>query len=104
MSKIPWCCFGTLVSVTGLTWLSGAELLKHFTAGNGTQRSFCHECGTSLGFRVKGAPMEAMELAIATFNDTIPVKIDAQIYTDDKANWCELQPDLPVYAQGRKEN
>ena len=48
--------------------------------------------------------MEAMELAIATFNDTIPVKIDAQIYTDDKANWCELQPDLPVYAQGRKEN
>jgi len=50
-----------------------------------------------LGFRVKGAPIEKMELAISTFNEDIPVKIDAHIYTDYKANWCELQSDITVF-------
>jgi len=99
--KFHGAAFGTLVSVTGLTWLSGVELLKHFTADNGTNRTFCQECGTSLGFRIKGAPIEKMELAISTFNEDIPVKIDAHIYTDYKANWCELQDEITVFAEGR---
>jgi len=55
-----------------------------------------------LGFRVKGAPIEKMELAISTFNEDIPVKIDAHIYTDYKANWCELQSDITVFSEGRE--
>ncbi len=100
--KFHGAAFGTLVSVTGLTWLTGVELLKHFTADNGTNRTFCQECGTSLGFRIKGAPIEKMELAISTFNEDIPVKIDAHIYTDYKANWCELQSDITVFSEGRE--
>ncbi|MGJ8647121.1 MAG: GFA family protein [Marinomonas colpomeniae] len=100
--KFHGAAFGTLVGVVGLTWHSGVEHLKHYTAPNGTIRTFCQECGSSLGFRVKNTPIEKIELAIATFNDDIPVIIDAQIYTRYRSNWCALQSDLPIFSEDRK--
>ncbi len=47
--------------------------------------------------------MDAMELAIATFDTDIPVTIDAQIYTRYKSNWCALQSDVPAFQEGRTE-
>jgi len=99
--KFHGAAFGTLVSVSGLKWISGFELIKDFTAPNGTTRSFCKECGSSLGFRVKNAPIEEIELAIALFNDDIPVVIDAQIYTNYRANWSTLQSEIPTLGEGR---
>ncbi|OQK26843.1 hypothetical protein XM70_c11686 [Vibrio parahaemolyticus] len=100
--KFHGAAFGTLVGVRGLQWLSGEQLLKEFVASNGTIRAFCSECGSSLGFRVKGSTHDEIELAISTFDDDIPVKIDAQIYTAYKANWCHLDPKLPVFIEGRE--
>lgn len=100
--KFHGAAYGTLVGVRGLSWLSGKALLKEFVASNGTTRTFCSNCGSSLGFRVKGEPLEKIELAIATFDTDIPVVVDAQIYTGYKANWCELQPELPAYVEGRQ--
>ncbi|MEZ9997555.1 hypothetical protein AB4428_04495 [Vibrio lentus] len=40
-----------------------------------------------------GLPLENIALVNSTFDVGVPVKIDAQIYTNYKANWCELQPD-----------
>ncbi|HIF6137120.1 GFA family protein [Vibrio parahaemolyticus] len=77
--KFHGAAFGTLVGVRGLQWLSGEQLLKEFVASNGTIRTFCSECGSSLGFRVKGSTHDEIELAISTFDDDIPVKLDAQI-------------------------
>ncbi len=51
--KFHGAAFATLVEVAGLTWDSGIEYLKHYTAANGTIRTFCNECGSSLGFRAK---------------------------------------------------
>ncbi|MDO6707579.1 GFA family protein [Photobacterium sp. 1_MG-2023] len=100
--KFHGAAFGTLVGVQGLNWISGQALLKDYVADNGTIRSFCPNCGASLGFRGKEAPLEAIELAIATFDEDIPVTIDAQIYTAYKANWCELNRELPAFAEGRE--
>ncbi|PKF80647.1 glutathione-dependent formaldehyde-activating GFA [Vibrio sp. vnigr-6D03] len=99
--KFHGAAFGTLVGVKGLSWLSGKGFLKDFVASNGTTRTFCSNCGSSIGFRVKGEPLESIELAISTFDVDIPVKVDAQIYTAYKPNWCELPPDLPAYSDGR---
>jgi hypothetical protein len=54
-----------------------------------------------LGFRVKNAPAEKIELAIAVFDDDIPVTLYAQIYIGNKANWYELQTNLPLFLAGR---
>ena len=101
--KFHGAAFGTLVDVTDLHWLSGEHLLKEFVAPNGTVRTFCSQCGSSLGFRVRGAESSDMELAIAAFDEDIPVKIDAQIYTAYKPNWCELSSNVPAFAEGRNE-
>lgn len=94
--KFHGAAFGTLVGVRGTKWLSGERLLQNFTAQNGTVRTFCKECGSSLGFRAKGASIEKIELAIAMFDEDVPVKIDAQIYTNYKANWCQLESDTLI--------
>ena len=99
--KFHGAAYGTLVPVTELTWLSGKEHLKDYVAGNGTIRSFCSECGSSIGFRVKDATLEFIELALSTFDDEIPVIVNAQIYTNHKANWVELDNKLLSYGEGR---
>lgn len=99
--KFHGAAFGTLIGVSGLKWLSGTRSLQEFTAANGTVRTFCRVCGSSLGFRVKGASAADIELAIATFDDDIPVQVDAHIYTNYKASWCELQDPLPKFGEGR---
>ena len=100
--KFHGAAFGTLVGVGGLNWLSGEGLLKEFTASNGSIRTFCTECGSGIGFRNKGAAFEEIELAIALFDDEIPVVIDAQIFTKYKASWCELQSELSNFPEGRE--
>lgn len=99
--KFHGAAFGTLVEVQGLQWRSGKEALKEFVSQNGTIRTFCSHCGSSVGFRGDGEPIERIELAISLFDTSIPVVIDAQIYTDYKANWCSLLIDVPVYPEGR---
>ena len=50
---------------------------------------------------MKGESLENIELAISAFDVDMPVKVDAQIYIGYKANWCQLQSDLPAYTEGR---
>ncbi|AOT08725.1 GFA family protein [Pseudoalteromonas luteoviolacea] len=101
--KFHGAAFGTLVSVKDLKWLSGKEVLKEFLAPNGTIRTFCNVCGSSLGFLSKGALPEDIEIAISTFDTDIPVKVDAQIFTKDKANWCSLQDDVQIFKNAREQ-
>lgn len=100
--KFHGAAFGTLVGVKGLKWLSGEALCVDYIADNGAIRTFCNTCGSSLGFRIAGTPIQEIELAVATFDVDIPVKIDAQIYTAYKANWCELQSDLLTFSDERE--
>lgn len=102
--KFHGAAFGTLMRVTGLNWLSGAELLNHYKCLNGTIRTFCCDCGSSVGFRSAGAPIEEIELAISLFDDDISIEIAAQIYTTYKANWCELQENVSQFDEGRELN
>jgi hypothetical protein len=99
--KFHGSAFGTLVGVSKLNWLSGTDLLKDYIGHNGTIRTFCKECGSSLGFRIENAALTDFEVAIATFDEEIPVKVDAHIYTNYKVNWCEISDQLPQYGEGR---
>lgn len=99
--KFHGSAYGTLVPVQGLTWLCGKKHLKDYVCSKGTIRSFCIECGSSIGFRVKHSPLDAIELAISTFDEEIPVVVDAQIYVAYKANWVKLETSIPSHREGR---
>ena len=100
--KFHGAAFGTLVGVLDLQWLSGVDMLKDFVAPNGSVRTFCRECGSSIGFRSKGVSFTGIELAIATFDESIPVEVDAHIYTHYQANWCVIQDKLIQFKEGRE--
>ena len=101
--KFHGAAFATLVNVTDLQWLTGRPLLKDFTSKNGTVRTFCQQCGSSIGFRCKGTSIDELELAISLFDEDIPVNPDVHIYTQYKANWYSIADDLPVFLDGREE-
>ena len=99
--KFHGAAFGTLVEVEGLRWNSGKELLKDYQGSNGTVRTFCSNCGASLAFRASGAEQNKPELAIACFDQDIPVVIDTHIYTDYKACWYDPPDNIPNCPEGR---
>jgi hypothetical protein len=100
--KFHGAAFATLVETTGLNWLGGEEYLTEFTGKLGATRTFCSCCGSSIGFRPKGAAIEQTEIAIALFDDPIPVTPDAHIHTASGANWYDAEKELPVFRGARE--
>ena len=82
-------------------WLSGEALLSRYQAANGTVRSFCRHCGSSLCFESKQSP-DTIDIALATLDEPTNEKPSAHIYTDSKASWYNINDDIPCYAQQRK--
>ena len=82
-------------------WTSGEDLLKGYTAGNGTTRSFCANCGSSLTFTSPNADPDLVEIALGCFDDEVPVTPDAHIFVASGANWAVPEDDLPQYEAGR---
>ena len=95
--------FATLGSVPAESfhWIQGEENVKDFTAENGTIRSFCPNCGSSLFFASPGMTNNVVEVALGVFDDDIPVVPDVHIYLDSGANWVTPSDDLPKFAAGR---
>lgn len=95
--------FATYASVESekFQWLAGSQFLKRFTAANGTTRTFCSECGSSLLFSSPRAPSNVIEVSLASLDDDSPIKPNAHIFVGYKANWSELDGDLPSYDEGR---
>ena len=82
-------------------WISGEELIKGYTAENGTTRSFCSNCGSSLTFASPKADPDLVEIALGCFDDEVPVRPDAHIYVASGAKWGLPEDDLPQFEAGR---
>jgi len=83
------------------TWLSGVSSVKEYRSENGTVRTFCSECGSSLGFKSGHSPNALLEVALGAMDGDVPVTPDAHIYLDHGANWYQPEDDLPKYPEGR---
>ncbi len=89
------------VSRSKFRWVEGEDALKGYTAENGTTRTFCHHCGSSLTFSSLRAPEEVIEIALGALDGDVPVEPDAHIFVGSGANWVVLSDDLPLYEEGR---
>ncbi len=50
------------------------DVLKGYTAENGTTRTFCSHCGSSLTFSSPRAPEEEVEIALGAMDEEVPVE------------------------------
>ncbi len=99
--KFHGSAFATLVAVKDLEWRQGVESLKSYQASNGVKRYFCEVCGSSLAFLAAGAEDQDIELAIACFDQQVPINIDAHIFLSSKVSWHEITDSLPKFDHGR---
>ena len=100
--KFHGAAFATIVSVEGFRWLQGEDALTAFVADNRTTRTFCSRCGSSLTFSTPKAPPNVVEVALAAFDDDVPVTPDAHIFVGSRAHWTELADGLPKFEAGRE--
>lgn len=82
-------------------WLEGTASLQGYTAENGTTRTFCRHCGSSLTFSSPGAPKDVVEVALGTMDVDVPVKPSAHLFVGSAANWTVPRDDLPRYEKAR---
>ena len=82
-------------------WIDGEKLINGYTADNGTTRSFCSNCGSSLTFASPNADPDLVEISLGCFDDEVPVRPDAHIYVASGAKWALPEDDLPRYEAGR---
>ncbi len=95
--------FATFVEVPAdaFRWTQGSELLQAYVADNDTTRRFCRNCGSSLTFAAAGADDLVVEIALACFDDPVPVDPDVHIYLDFGAKWARPNDGLPGFREGR---
>jgi len=87
-----------------LHWLSGEKSLKEYCAENGSIRTFCISCGSSLLFESNYNRNDGtIEIALAAFDSLENLYIDAHIYTESKADWFDINDNLPQYCQYRTD-
>jgi len=89
------------VSRSKFRWVEGEDALKGFTAENGTTRTFCRHCGSSLTFSSPRAPQDVVEVALGAMDNDVPVEPSAHIFVASRANWTAFGDKLPQYEAGR---
>ena len=101
--KFHGAAFATIAGVlrNQFRWTTGEAVLKRYIAPNGTTRTFCRHCGSSLTFASPHASEDVIEIALGTVDDDIPVKPDAHIFVGSKANWDSVNDTLPRFVEGR---
>ena len=101
--KFHGASYATIAGVldSNFRWIEGEDALKGYTAENGTTRTFCRHCGSSLTFSSPRAPEEEVEIALGAMDGDVPVVPSAHIFVGSAANWTVLGDDLPQYEERR---
>ena len=101
--KFHGAAFATIASVqrSMFRWLSGKDSLVGYIAPNGTTRTFCRHCGSSLLFSSPRADPDIVEIALGAFDGDVPIRPSAHIFVGSAANWTCIVDDLPQYETTR---
>ncbi len=101
--KFHGAAFATIAGVarSKFRWTRGEDALKGYTAANGTTRTFCSHCGSSLMFSSPRAPQEVVEIALGAMDGDVPVRPNAHIFVGSGASWMDSGESLPRFEEGR---
>ena len=69
--------------------------LKWFASSSFAKRGFCADCGSAL-FWDDGS--ESINLSIGSLDQPTGLKLASHIFVDEKADYYEIEDDLPKYA------
>ncbi|MEZ8127362.1 GFA family protein [Enterovibrio norvegicus] len=101
--KFHGAAFATLgeAKAENFRFTTGKDKLKTYQAENGTKRTFCEDCGSSLLFEASNSDGSLVEFSLGTLDSDIALKPDAHIFTQYQAQWYDITDDLPIFPEGR---
>jgi len=101
--KFHGAAYATIASVARkhFRWLQGEDCLKGYTAANGTTRTFCQHCGSSLTFSSPRQSNTIVEVALGAFDGELPERPSAHIFVGSGANWVSIPDGEPQFEAGR---
>ena len=101
--KFHGAAYATIAGVrrSDFRWTEGEGALKGYLAENGTTRTFCRHCGSSLTFSSPRASDEEVEIALGAMDGDVPVVPSAHIFVGSAANWTVLSDGLPQFEERR---
>ncbi len=82
-------------------WTQGEDMLERYHADNGTVRSFCRNCGSSMTFTPSNDDGSVVEFSLGTLESPITHTPDAHVFLNYKAPWVTIDDDLPKFEEGR---
>ncbi len=82
-----------VVEVDSFRWISGAELVSRFDAGNG-HRTFCSQCGSPVRYEPH-ATNKILGIPLGALHDAPPPTM--HLWTRSKLPWIEINDDLAQY-------
>lgn len=87
-----------VVSADDFVLVAGADALKTYVADTGLHRAFCGHCGAPIFSRREG--VDQVRVRLGTLDSALGAghAPQAHIYVDSKADWWEIDDDLPRYA------
>lgn len=77
-------------------WLSGARHLTTYELPTGGGWTFCNQCGSTIAGTDTG---KITSITLGTIDGNPSVKPNSHIYVGSKANWHDIQGDLPQFEQ-----
>lgn len=86
------------VAMKDFRLLSGDDALAGYDSSPGIHRMFCGRCGSPIYSRRDAMP-DAIRLRVGTLDTPLDTRPVAQTFVSEKAEWHDLNPDIPAYAE-----
>lgn len=96
--KFSGSAFGAFMFVPaeGFKVTKGQDKIKIFNSSDWAARSFCSNCGSSIEYIVK-EETGLKFLAAGTLDDDPGISAHHHIFTADKADWFDIEADIPQF-------
>ena len=84
------------VETEGFKFTSGEHDLTAYVSSPGRTKYFCKHCGSPMISKNEANP-EKIRIRLGTIESNISERPSAHIFATSKANWDEIEGDLPQY-------
>lgn len=86
------------VAAEAFSLVRGVDLLAHFQSSPGKERAFCAHCGSPVYSRRTASP-GVLRVRAGLIDAPLNTALAHHAYTDDCADWWDIEGDLPRYPQ-----
>lgn len=73
--------------------ITGEETITSYKSSDWAERAFCGTCGSNLWYLF--LPTGNRSFLAGLFSDADDFPVESEIFTDERARWCELAGDHP---------